>query len=77
MRVCISSTKVAVEALGMPPERSIVFHSPIPDSLLDGPFNRDELRNRLHLNDDGRRLVVYNGKVYCSQREIDLILQAA
>ena len=70
-------SKIAVEELGIPSERTFVFSSPIPDSLLEDVFDRAEARAGLGLNHDDRPLVVYTGKVYPRQREVELILEAA
>ena len=70
-------SKSAVENLGVSPERSFALLSPIPDSLLDDAFDREEVRGGLGLNHDDRPLVVYTGKLYPAQREIEFILEAA
>lgn len=69
--------KTAVEQLGIPSEKAFVFLSPIPDSLLADRFDKAEVRTSLGLNHDDRPLVVYTGKVYPQQREVELILEAA
>ena len=70
-------SKKAVEELGVAPDRSFVFLSPIPDALLEDDFDRSEIRDSLGLNHDSRPLIVYTGKLYPGQREVDLILKAA
>ena len=67
----------AVEKIGIPRGRIFLFSSPIPDALLEEDFDRTEIREKLGLVADDKPIVVYTGKVYPGQREIELILEAA
>lgn len=57
--------------------KAFLFHSPVPDEMVHQSLTRLEARKRLGIHLNGTPLVVYTGKLYRGQRELEYMLLAA